>query len=145
MDTRSRRDRLLTAGGALAIPVGTSLPWVRLNPTLPPDAEIPTLRLAGASPGIEAFDVALLGLVALVLLVGAGTRPRLRFVVTVAAGVGTVSLCAFFLSTSSLVGFTATFVPALGWYLTVLGGALFAVTGGRHLLSMLRSRTALTA
>jgi hypothetical protein len=52
----------------------------------------------------------------------------LQSVVTLLTGVGTVLFCGFYLS-GSLTGLTATFVPALGWYLTVLGGVSLTVAG----------------
>ena len=135
---QSLRDRILVGGGVITVPVGMSLPWLKTNPNLPPDAEIPTILLPGMNAGFEAFDFALLGLVGLVLLSRGSSRKRLQSVVTLLTGVGTVLFCAFYLSSSSLIGFNATFVPALSWYLTVLGGVLVSIAGGRQLPSMIQ-------
>ena len=138
MTSPSLRGRILIGGGILTVSVGTYLPWLKINPNLPPDAEIPTLLLPGMNAGFEAFDFALLGLVGFVLLSRVSSRKRLQSIVTLLTGVGTVLYCAFYLSGSSLTGFTAIFVPALGWYLTVLGGILLSVTGRRQLPPMVQ-------
>ena len=138
MTAQSLRDRILVGGGVTTISVGTYLPWLKINPGLPPDAEIPTILLPGMNAGFEAFDFALLGLVGLVLLSRVSSRKRLQTVITLLTGVGTVLFCASYLSGSSLAGFNSTFVPALGWYLTVLGGVLLSVAGGSQLSSMIQ-------
>lgn len=123
----------------IAVSIGTYLPWLRTNPNLPPDAEMPTILLPGMNAGFEAFDFALLGSVGLVLFLrGVSSRKRLRSLATLLTGAGTVLLCASYLSRSSLAGFDATFVPALGWYLTVLGGVLLSIAGGLRLPSTVR-------
>ena len=122
----------------MTVSVGTYLPWLETNPNLPPDAEIPTILLSGMNTGFEAFDFALLGLVGVVLLSRVSSRQRLQSIVTLLTGLGTVLFCAFYLSGSSLTGFNAVFVPAFGWYLTVLGGILLSVAGGRQLPSMIQ-------
>ncbi|WP_227354063.1 hypothetical protein [Haladaptatus salinisoli] len=115
MTAESRRGRILVGGGAIAVSVGTYLSWLRTNPNLPPDAEIPTILLPGMNAGFEAFDFALLGSVGLVLLLrGVGSRKRLRSLATLLTGAGIVMFCVSYLSRSSLAGFGATFVPALG-------------------------------
>lgn len=97
---------------------------------LPPGAEVPTIHHSGTNAGFEAFDSALLGLGGLVVILHAvSSRKRLQTVFTLLAGVGAVVFRALHLSGSSLAGFTATFVPALGWHLTVLGGVLLTVAG----------------
>lgn len=63
-------------------------------------------------------------------------------VVTLVVGVGTAAFPMYYLSSSTLIGFSATFVPALGWYLTILGGVLFSVVGGLQLPSVIRRPTA---
>lgn len=117
----------------MTVSVGTYLPWSKTDPNLPPDAEIPMILFPGMNTGFDAFDFVLLGSLGLVLLSRVGSRKRLQSVTTLLSGVGIVLFCAFYLSSSSLTGFNAVFVPALGWYLTVLGGILFSVAGGRQL------------
>ncbi|WP_435158111.1 hypothetical protein [Haladaptatus sp. DFWS20] len=127
-------NKILVAGGAVAVAVGAYLPWLRTNPNLPPDAEVPTIYYTGMGAGFEGFDFALLGAVGLVLLLrGASFRIPIRIV----AGVGTAVFPVYYLSYSTLFGFSATFVPALGWYLTVLGGILLSVAGGLQLPSLI--------
>ncbi|WP_434530103.1 hypothetical protein ACODNH_02305 (plasmid) [Haloarcula sp. NS06] len=140
MTAQSLRDRILVGGGVTTISVGAYLPWLKINPDLSPDAEIPTILIPGMNAGFEAFDFALLGLVGLVLLSRAGSRKRLQTAITLLTGVGVVLFCASYISDASLVGFDSTFVPALGWYLTVLGGVLLSVAGGRDLSSMIQRR-----
>lgn len=139
MTVESLRDRVLVGAGVIAVSVGAFLPWLKINPNLPPDAEIPSIYYPGMNAGFEAFDFALLGLVGLVLALRAvSSRKRLQTIFTLLTGVGIVAFCALDLSGSSLTGFAATFVPALGWYLTVLGGVLLTVAGGIQLPSVLR-------
>ncbi|WP_162989898.1 hypothetical protein [Natronorubrum halophilum] len=145
MTNPSLRDRILVGGGIMTVSVGTYLPWLKTNPNLPPDAEIPTVLLPGMNTGFEAFDFALLGLVGLVLLSRVSSRKRLQSIVTLLTGVGTVLFCVFYLSGSSLTGFNTTFVPGLGWYLTVFGGVLLFVAGGRQLPSVIQSSTIISS
>ncbi|RLM63656.1 hypothetical protein [Halorubrum sp. Atlit-26R] len=122
------RDRILIGVGGIAVSAGAYLPWLKTNPKLPLDAEIPTIYIPGMNVGFEAFDFALLGLIGLVLVFRGSSRKRLQSVVTLLTGVGTVLFCGLYLS-GSLTGFTATFVPAFGWCLTVLGGVSLTVAG----------------
>ena len=139
MTAESLRDGALVGAGAIAVSVGTYLPWVRLDPRLPPDAAIPQIYFPGMDTGLEAFDLALLGVTGAVLLPhGVGSRRWVRPVVTLPVGVGIVLLCTHYLSMSSVVGVSALYIPAPGWYLTLLGGLLFTVAGGSRFPSILR-------
>ena len=130
------RDKILVGTGVIAVSVGASLPWLKINPNLPPDAEIPAVYYSRMTTGFETFDFALIGLAGLVLGFRAvSSRKRLQSVFTVLTGAGMVLFCVLYLPGSSLTGFGATFVPALGWYLTVLGGVLLAVVGGLQSVS----------
>lgn len=145
MNVESRK-KILLIGGTISIAVGAYLPWLRTNPNLPPDAEIPTIYFTGMGAGFEGFDFALLGAVGLVLLVRAvSTRTMARTATTLAVGLGTIVFPEYYLSRSTLIGFSATFVPALGWYLTVLGGVLFTVAGGLKLPSIIRRPKAIAS
>lgn len=138
MVVESRR-LILLMGGAVSIVVGAYLPWLRTNPNLPSDAKIPTIYYTGMGAGFEGFDFALLGAAGLVLLVRArSTRPMVRTVTTLSVGLGAIVFPAYYLSRSAMIGFSASFVPALGWYLTVLGGVLFMAAGGLELPSIVR-------
>ena len=87
--------------------------------------------------GFEGSDFALLGLVGLILVLrGISSHKRLQTAFTLLAGVGAVVFCALYLPSSSLTGFAATFVPALGWYFTVLGGVSLTIAGGFQLPSI---------
>lgn len=139
MTVDSPRVGALTGAGAIAIWVGSYLPWAKVDPTLPPDAAIPMVGIPASSAGFEAVDLALLGVTGGVLLLHrAGSRAWLRSALTVLVGVGTALLCAYYLSTSSFIGFSALYVPAFGWYLVVAGGFLFTVAGGLRLASIQR-------
>ena len=145
MDAESR-GKILIAGGTVAVAVGTYLPWLGTNPDLPPDAQIPILYSPGMGVGIERFDFALLFAVGLVLLVRAGRKRTVaRSATQLAVGIGTLTFPAYYLSQSTLIGFSATFVPALGWYLTITGGALFTVAGGLELQSIGRRPKAIVS
>ncbi|WP_224447346.1 hypothetical protein [Haloprofundus salilacus] len=145
MNVESRK-MILLIGGTISIAVGAYLPWLRTNPNLPPDAKIPTVYYTGMGAGFEGFDFALLGAIGLVLLVRVvSTRTMARTATTLAVGLGTIVFPAYYLSMSTLIGFSATFVPALGWYLTVLGGVLFTVVGGLELPSIVRRPEAITS
>ncbi|MDL0120491.1 hypothetical protein PNQ29_12250 [Halobacterium salinarum] len=145
MAVESLRDRILVGAGVIAVSVGAYLPWLKINPTLPLDAEIPTILVTGMKAGFESFDFALLGLVGLVLLSRVGSRKRLQTAITLLTGVGIALFCASYLSGSSLAGFDSTFVPALGWYLTVLGGVLLTVVGGLQSASIIQRPEATAA
>ena len=137
MDIKSLWERSLVGAGVITISIGAYLPWLKTNPSLPSDAQVPQILLPGMNTGLEGLDFALLGLVGLSLVLrGISLRKRLQTVFTLLAGVGPVALCALCLSGSSLAGFTATFVPMLGWYLTVLGGVLLIIAGGFQLPSI---------
>lgn len=138
MDGESRK-KILLAGGTVSVAVGTYLPWLKTNPNLPPDAKIPTIYYTGMNSGFEGFDFALLSAVGLVLLSHViSLQTEIRTGTTLAVGLGLIVFPAYYLSHSTLFGFSGTFVPALGWYLTVLGGVLFTVVGGLQLPSMVR-------
>ncbi|UPV98930.1 hypothetical protein M0R88_10345 [Halorussus gelatinilyticus] len=128
------RNKILVAGGAVAVAVGAYLPWLRINPNLPPDAEVPTINYTGMGAGFEGFDFVLLGAVGLVLLLHSSSFWTPIRIVT---GVGVAVFPVYYLSYSTLFRFSATFVPALGWYLTVLGGTLLSHGGGRQLPSLI--------
>ena len=137
MDDESWK-KILLAGGTLSVAVGTYLPWLRTNPNLPSNTKIPTIYYTGMSSEFGGFDFALLGAVGLVLLVRASSlRTEARTATTLAVGLGTLVFPVYYLSQSTLTELSATFVPALGWYLTVLGGVLFTIAGGRELPSII--------
>lgn len=144
MTVESLRDKILIGVGVIAVSAEAYLPWLKTNPNLPPDAEIPTIYIPGMNAGFEAFDFALLSLAGLVLVFRASSRKRLQSAFTLLAGVGTVLFCGLYLS-GSLTGFTATFVPAHGWYLTVFGGVLLTVVGGLQSASMIQRPEATAA
>ena len=137
--------KVLLVGGTVSIAVGTYLPWLRIHPDLPSDAEIPTIYYTGMEAGFERFDFVLLGAVGLTLFVRVGSaRTMARTATTLAVGLGAIVLPAYYLSQSTLIAFSGTFVPALGWYLTVLGGVLITVTGGLELPTTVRRPTVTT-
>lgn len=122
--------------GVSGIAVGVYLPWVQTNQNLSPTAQVPTILLDGMIPGVAGVDIILLGAAGLLpILHLANVGEKSRLVLTLLSGVGTVLWCLYHLFTSSIpgfdatIGFNATFVPAEGWYLTVLGGLLLTVAG----------------
>lgn len=131
--------KILLAGGTVSIAVGTYLPWLRSNWNVPPDANIPAVYAMELNAGLEGFSIALLGVVGLVLLVRAiSSRTDIGTAITLAVGLGTMVYPVYYLSTFTLAGFSARYVPTLEWYLTILGGILFAIVGGIELSSKIR-------
>ncbi|MFC6824781.1 hypothetical protein [Halopelagius fulvigenes] len=135
------RNALPILVGTTLVAVGAYLRWLGTNPALPPDAEIPTVHYPGMGTGIESWDFVVLGATSLALFALAfRPRTRLQSAITFLSGGTAMFLCAFYLRTfSPLVGFDATFVPAVGWYLTVLGGILLTGTGGLRLRNRMRN------
>ena len=132
------RNNLLMVGGGVAVAVGTYLPWIQPNPNLASGAEIPMISYYGMNAGFEGFDFALLGAVALLtFLSGVGFQPSVSTVMTLVVGIGITVFSGYYMSGYGLVGFSATFVPALGWYLTLLGGVLLSVAGGVQVISVI--------
>ncbi|MDG5777424.1 hypothetical protein VB773_21765 [Haloarculaceae archaeon H-GB2-1] len=146
MTNELHRDKILMGAGVIAVSAGVYFPWLKTNPNLPSDADIPAIYYFGMNAGLEAFDYTLLSLVGLILVLHAvSSRKLLQSGFTLLTGVGTVVSCALYLAGPSLTGFTATFVPSLGWYLTVLGGVLLTVAGTLQLPAIIRrSETAAT-
>lgn len=139
MPRDSLYERLLLAGGVLGVALGTYFPWLRVNPTLPADAKIPTMYITGMESGIAGLDFPLLGLVALAAVGQLGdSHSRLPSLFTLLTGVATVFACGYYLASFPVVGFDGTFVPDRGWYLTVLAGGLLVITGGMQLSLSLR-------
>lgn len=130
MRERRSATTLLTALGGIAIAVGTVLPWFRVDPLFDPvSVRFPAVYGGLVSAGFHEIDVVLLGAVATVGLVTVFAGRHLAALVTTAVGVGTVLYCAHYLLLSPSIGFRASVVPVSGWYLTVLGGHLFAGAG----------------
>ena len=108
-------------------------------------APLPSIYIHGMDAGIEGLDFALLGLVIAVLaLRRINSRDPLQPIFSLLAGVVVVLFCAHYLSDYSFTGFDGTFVPDIGWYLTVLGGVLLSAAGGLTLVRGLRSHSAET-
>lgn len=135
MDRHDLPGDALSIGALLALAIGISLRWVRVNPALPPDAAIPSIYLPGMAPGFDGFDFFILvpGALLLVLIVSDSWR-RVRRLLGVIVGLVAL-LVAGLIADGLLVGdgwvsFGGTFVPALGWYVTVLGGVVLLVSGG---------------
>lgn len=136
MDNKSLFERLLLLGGAIGATIGCYLPWVRLNPALGPDAEVPSVHLAGMDPGFSAVEIALLALVvATVAWQRFGTNRTRSSTAAVWAGGATLVFCANYLSSDGLIGFGATFVPDVGWFVTVIAGVLLVSAGGVRLFT----------
>lgn len=136
MDNESVLERLLLLGGAIGVAIGCYLPWVRQNPALAPDAEVPSVYLAGMDPGFSAVEIALLALVVATLVWQRfGTNYARSSMAAAWAGGATLVFCANFLSSDGLIGFRATFVPDVGWFVTVIAGVLLVSAGGVRLFT----------
>lgn len=131
MDVRPRWMTLLAVLGALFVALGAYLPWLTVNPTLPPDAEIPAVYYSGMDAGFTGVDYLLVPLATITLAVqAAGYREPVRSATTIVTSVVAVLACVGYLFRSSTIGFGATFVPDLGWYLTFGGGVVLSAVGG---------------
>lgn len=132
---RTRSFSILAALGSLALAAGAYLPWLAVDPRLPPDEEVPSVAYAGLEAGIAGVDYVLLALAGVVLLAHlTPTREPPRSMVTLLTGVFAVFAPVGYLLVGSDVGFVATFVPALGWYVTFAAGVLLSVVGGIGIL-----------
>lgn len=131
-ETSPTRPEWLALGGALAVVVGTWLPWVMVAPWV--DAVI-QIVVPDTRPGIDGRDYAILGILALGIAAAAHYRQDRRggdaaaatggLIVVVAVG----SLLAIFVGGPVALG---AFVPGPGAVLTVLGGLLLGDAGRRH-------------
>jgi len=129
------------SSSVIAVAVGVALPWLTVNPTTAPATPIPAVSLAGMDAGIGIFDGILLAITGVgILLRRCSQRRWVAAGVTLLTGLGVGGFCVLYLSTSALVGFDATFVPAPGWYLSLVGGLTLALTGGAGLLGSRRFR-----
>lgn len=128
---RPRWPTLLALAGTAAVTLGAYLPWLTVNPSLPADAEVPTVYYPGMDAGIAGFDLLLVALAVLVFVLHAiDYREPIRSATTIVTSVVTVLACVGYLFLSPTIGIGATFVPDLGWYLTFAGGVALAATGG---------------
>ena len=134
MCLQSIDDRVLLGIGVIATLVGAYLPWAQPNPELPPDAKIPTYEFSGMYAGFGVFDVVFFVLMGAVIISIYFLEQRRQAIVTLLAGVVLLLTSTFYIS-GSTIGFNATFTPTLGWYLTILGGILWSLSGGRILFS----------
>lgn len=121
----------LTGGvsSGLLVVLGVYLPWVRVEPGLPASAPIPAIYIAGMNHGFETTGGLVLvllgiGLAVSVLLNDARTRALVMF----AGGVFTVAV-----SLQNLLGggyMLGVFVPAVGVYVTLIGGIGLLLSAG---------------
>ncbi|MFD1513367.1 hypothetical protein [Halomarina rubra] len=118
-------------GSLLAVVVGTYLPWLRRSERPPGESLVLSLFRAGVETGFGGLDVVVLGLVAGVLVAHwSDGRDRLCASVTLLVGVLLVLLAVGYLFAAASVGHNTNYSVELGWYLSVLGGAVLAVVGG---------------
>lgn len=129
-------DRLLYSVCVAAVAVGVYAPWLTVNPALPADTAVPASSVTGTTAGVEVFDVVVFGVVGLGLFLRwLSTRKPAEAAVTLSTGIGIAGFCLLYLTTAPRIGFTGTFVPAAGWYLTMSTGLLLTLAGGTELLS----------
>lgn len=117
--------------GAVAVAVGTWLPWLIVRPGY--DGPVPAVHLPGMSAGLAGLDwFALLGAVVALVGVTPVSVPRLddrrAALVTILAGGLVVVLTLIYLF-STVSNFLGTFVPGIGFYLTALGGVHLSAGG----------------
>lgn len=116
--------------GGGATTTGTYLPWFRVDPLYDPiSVTFPLVYDTLAEPGVHGVHLVLLGIVATVVsLQVLDIRGRILSLLTPIGGIGIVLYCFHYLLFSAPIGFRGEVVPVSGWYLTVLGGLLFAGT-----------------
>lgn len=135
MRRRELRGAGIPLGGLIAMTTGTLSPLFRVNPSRPADAPVPLGYALEQSSGLGGIDFALLVAACLVGATLIVDCPRVfRGALTVLTGILAVVFPTHYLLGSTFgFGATATFVPALGWYGTVVGGTLLVIAGGYHL------------
>lgn len=113
-------------GGAL-LAAGLVLPWTQINPAY--DGRIPAVYLAGMQDGIQWPDYILFGGTAATLLAILSQRHTTN-ANWVVVGTGGVALLVLGVNIASyLLSYWPVFVPALGAYLTIVGGLLLTGIG----------------
>lgn len=122
---------VLTITALTAVGVGAYLPWIRPNPNIPGNGDrVPDILLPEMNAGIEGYSFLLVIVVVIVLLsLVFGANSQYQSVVVSFAGVVSIVVPVYYLATTSLVGFDSTFVPTYGWYVTIGGGVLLAISG----------------
>lgn len=140
---RSRRWTLAAAlvslAGAGGVAVGTWLPWLAVRPGR--DEPVPAVHPSAMDSGLAGVDWLLLAVAAVGLLgvALADRSPDARLGgaraagVTIVAGGLAAAVAVVALLSNGLLG---TFVPAAGFYLTVLGGVHLSVGGVLRLRSV---------
>lgn len=130
MDRRYRLEVGLTLAGSLVMLVGAYVPSIRPTPDPGSGRLLPDVLLPGLHRGVGILDLPFLSL-ALVLLTAhvRGTRTRDRAALTALTGLVAITVAVFGVLGNPMVGFDGAFVPAAGWYLTLLGGGLLLAAG----------------
>lgn len=134
MVTRGTREVTVSVVGALTLVVGAYLRWTHPPGDTDVVAFTPTMLVDNMHRGFElgtiSYDVMVLAAAVLALVaLGFTTHNYLRATATLLSGVIPVVMCVQFLGTE-VVSVGGTWTPALGWYLTLLGGVLLLVNGG---------------
>jgi len=138
MSLRPAGTTRLRAVAAAVLAVGTYLPWFRTNPY----TGTPAVYGERLSRGIEGADPLLLGSAAVVFLLCVFVnRERTEALSTAVAGTGAIVVCVSALwHWASLVLFDFWFMPASGWFLTLLAGVILLASA----LSSLRGTNAIS-
>lgn len=123
MNTRAPQS-VLTVCGASLVAIGSVLPWIRPNPALVGQRDgIPSILLPQMNPGVGIYGLVLFGVAGLaVATLAFDPSDRKRTAGVSLAGIVAVVLPVQYVVSTSLVGFDGTFVPSVGWYLTLAGG-----------------------
>ena len=129
-----RNSRTLAASisgivSGLLIVLGTYFPWIRVKPGLPAETPIPAIYISGMDHGFEAAG----GLVLVLLFLGLVTSVFLSSVRKVALIMLAVGLATIVVSLQNLLGggySFGVFVPAIGVYVTLVGGVGLFLSGG---------------
>lgn len=121
--------------GALAVVVGTYLPWIV---PAPGTDVVPAVYLPGMETGVAVHDYPVLGTLAVGLAAAARERDRRRGGYLAAATGALIALATVGYAGARLAGGVTfgVFVPGPGVHLTVAGGLLLVAAGWRHLAAM---------
>lgn len=131
-DATPTRPAWLTLVGALAVGVGTWLPWIVHAPGREMVIQI---YVPGMEWGLAAPDYVVLTVLVVGLAVAAGTRQDHRGGYATAATGGLIAAVTVGYLVATLSGGGATFgafVPGPGAVLTVIGGLVLVEAGRRH-------------
>lgn len=129
MNQRTLATSIGAVSSGLLVVLGVYLPWIRVEPGLPASTPIPAILIAGMNHGFETTG----GLVLVLLGIGLIVSVLLNSVRKIAMVLFTVGVFTVAISLQNLLGggyILGVFVPALGVYVTLIGGVGLLLSSG---------------